>query len=120
GPMLVRWLYGSDAARASKDIDLLIDADALQAAESVLGGLGFAPVATGTGSADRPRHAATWGRGSDDIDIDCHTTLVGISVSENQAWNILSKATEESSLDGVTVEVLAPAARAMHVVLHAA
>jgi hypothetical protein len=120
GPPLVRWLYGNDSARSSVDVDLLVAPGQLSAAEAALVRLDFSRLATGTGETDRPRHASTWSPHTGAPCVDLHTTIVGIGHSAAHAWNLLSARTEHLEIGGGHIEVLAPPARAMHVVLHAA
>jgi hypothetical protein len=120
GPPLVSWLYREPSARASVDVDLLIEPTQLAAAETVLAQLGFFRLPSGAGKADRPRHASTWSPSGGIPCVDLHMTLVGIGVSAAEAWNLLTAQTEHLEIAGVSVEVLAPSARAMHVALHAA
>lgn len=120
GPVLVRWLYGSDAARSSTDVDILVDPAAVGRAEEVLRDLGFGRAATGIGDADRPRHASTWIRRPGEPAVDLHTTLVGVEASPAEAWTVLRERTETASVGGTDVEVPAPDARLLQVALHAA
>lgn len=120
GPLLVRWLYGSETARASSDLDLLIDAATVGAAEAVLEQLGFARVVIGVGAVERPRHASTWVRASDARPVDLHTTVVGVGVSPPEAWAALEARTAHETLEGAAVEVPRPEARLVLIALHAA
>jgi hypothetical protein len=120
GPPLVRWLYGSDAARTSVDVDLLVSPENRTKAEQTLSRIGFSRLATSTGEADRPKHASTWNSNQRAPCIDLHTTLVGLKRPAAEVWEILSTHVEPTELRGVRVDVLGPAARTLHVVLHAA
>lgn len=120
GPALVRWLYGSEAARASVDVDVLVDPAAVARAEDALGEIGFARAATGIGAADRPRHASTWARASGGPAVDLHTTLVGIGVSPPELWSVLGERTETVRIGGADVEVPRVDARLLLIALHAA
>ena len=117
GPPLVRWLYGTEAARFSDDVDLLVPPAAIGAAEGVLAQRGFAPFSTIPG--DRPKHARLWEHDESPVGVDLHINLAGVTVSAEEAWEVLSGETEEIAVGGARVDVLAPAARAMHVALHA-
>jgi hypothetical protein len=46
--------------------------------------------------------------------------LFGVGVAPDKVWEEVARAPEKVSLDGLQVDVLAPAARALHVALHAA
>jgi hypothetical protein len=60
-----------------------------------------------------------WSRGREPA-VDIHSTLVGIGVSREQAWEVLSRGTDVLSLPHAQTEVLSAAGRALHVALHAA
>ena len=120
GPVLVRWLYGSESGRASSDVDLLVDPGALDVAETVLRELGYEPLAIGIGVGDRPRHASTWTRATDAPAVDLHTTVVGVGVTGTKAWSVLREHTMTVELGGTSVEVPRADARLLLLALHAA
>lgn len=120
GPPLAEWLYGPDSARFSVDVDLLVSPTELAHAETVLEALGYSPLAPHVRASDRPRYARVWGRESGGANVDLHTTLAGIGLPAREAWSVLSGETEEVAVGRVRARVLDPAARALHVVLHAA
>jgi hypothetical protein len=120
GPVLVRWLYGNEAARASCDVDLLVDPATADTAEAVLHRLGFERAATGIGAAERPRHASTWTRASVSAPVDLHTTVVGVGVSPPETWSVLRERTATEPVAGASVEVARADARLLLLALHAA
>jgi hypothetical protein len=120
GPALAEWLYGLDSTRFSVDVDLLVAPAQLGAAESVLGALGYVPLAPHVRASDRPRYARVWHRESGGVNVDLHTTLAGVGRSGDETWSVLSGETEEIELGRVRAQVLAPGARSLHVALHAA
>src|SRR5439155_5327183 len=52
--------------------------------------------------------------------VEGHRTLAGVAVPSDAAWTVSSQETEQMLVGGVSVEVLAAPARALHVALHAA
>jgi hypothetical protein len=115
GSSVIDWLYGQAPGRYSVDVDLLVAPGQLADVEAVLSGLGFRP----REPSREERHAFTWARDGG-LDVDLHRALVGIGVSSEEAWEILCEQTEVLELPAGRVEVLAPAARALHLALHAA
>jgi hypothetical protein len=118
GPSLARWLYDSESTRIAVDVDLLVAVDDRPAAEAVLAKLGYSPFPSNV-AGDEVKHAHHWDRDLNTISVDLHLTLPGVGVSNEDAWTVLSQDTEQLVVGGIPVEVLAPAARAMHVALHA-
>jgi Uncharacterised nucleotidyltransferase len=109
GPAVERLLY--DGVRQRDDIDLLVRPEDAATAGKVLQTAGFS-------LADVDRHASVWLRG-DGVSVDLHTTLIGVGVSHEEAWAVLSGATQPLALDRGSVDVLSPPALALHVALHA-
>lgn len=116
GPSLA-WLYGG--ARTYTDTDLLISETNISSAEGVLEEAGFRQVHLLSLPYDRPWHALTWAR-ADGWTVDLHRTLIGIGVSAEQVWTILSEKTATQVIGGRRIEVLSDPAMALHVALHAA
>lgn len=119
GPSLARWLYDPESTRTAVDVDLLVAVADRSAAEAVLADLGYSPFPSNV-AGNETKPARHWDRDLNTISVDLHLTLPGVGVSNEAAWTVLSQDTEELVVGGVSVEVLAPAARAMHVALHAA
>ena len=108
GPTLAD-LY--DGVRQYSDIDLLVEPETTGAAEGALLGLGFVL------RDDDPHSCVYWRQG---VDVDLHSTLVGVQVSSARLWEVLGAETEVHIIGAQRVEVLNAPARALHVVLHAA
>jgi hypothetical protein len=119
GPAIAAWLYPGRGVRTYGDTDLLVPFHRWELAMATLQGIGFED---GLGGMAHPRmesftsHPLT--RGGEDVDLHC--TIWGIQVPPERAWEVLSANTERMNVGGRSVSVLAPAARAMHVALHAA
>ena len=118
GPSIAGWLYGAESPRLSVDVDLLVAPAERYAAEEVLTALGFRPFPTNT--RDEGKHAHTWVRGGSPVAVDLHLTLPGVAVTDDEAWRVLSRDTEQLSVGGARVDALATHARAMHIAIHAA
>lgn len=120
GRALAGWLYAGDT-RLYTDVDLLVAPDRVRVAEQVLARLGFGPVDEGL---ERPPHgmihSVPWVRPSDLANVDLHRTLFGVGVAPAKVWQEVALAPEQISLNGLSIDVLPTAARALHVVLHAA
>lgn len=119
GPAIAGWLYRGRGVRTYGDTDLLVPPDRWDLAMTTLGRLGFED---GLGDMAHPRMESftshPLARGNESLDLHC--TLWGIQVPPERAWEVLAANTEPMSIGGRTLLVLAPAARAMHVALHAA
>jgi hypothetical protein len=120
GPPQTRWLYGDDLTRFSVDVDLLVAPEAFAHAEAVLAELGFEGRSLGGIPHDRPWITHEWFGGPSGVGVDLHRNLTGANASAEDVWRILKARTETVGVRGVTIEVLGPAARALHVALHAA
>lgn len=112
------WLYNSPLDRPSGDIDLLIDPADEPATGRVLAGLGFVNVFGRSKATLLGRPAVAWKRGNDYVDVH-RGWFWGIGVPAEQSWAILSSRTEQLQIGGNQVIALDPAARALHVALHA-
>lgn len=114
GPAIAGWLYDEPGARLYADCDLLVAPGTAAEAGRVLRRLDFRPDEFGLMGAAR-----SWRRGPDCVDL--HTALVGIAAPPNEAWDVLTRDTDEIIVAGaVDVEVLGPAARTLHLALHVA
>lgn len=119
GPAIATWLYRGRGVRAYGDTDLLVPPDQWERASGTLRQLGFVD---DLGPLAHPRMESItshpWVR--DDQAVDLHCTLWGIQVEPERAWRTLSSRTVAMRIGGRDLLVLAPAARAMHIALHAA
>jgi len=118
GPALNRWLYREDEWRSYVDCDLLVSPDDLSRAEQILEGLGFSREGLHSIRHDWDRYADSW-RGPSAA-IDLHHSMIGIGVSPQEFWRVMSEATESMAVGGADVEVLHPGARAFALVIHVA
>jgi hypothetical protein len=118
GAAVREWLYDRDERR-SDDVDLLVsgrDRDAIEAALSAAGLRYLGPSALGRG---RP-HRQLWEDPDTRIVLELHESLIGIGVSNERAWDLLSRETDELVLAGTPVATLDEAGRTLHLALHAA
>jgi hypothetical protein len=117
GPTVVRWLYGGEVPPVYADTDLLVSAGDFGRAEHVLRRLGFE-----TPWERLPRDmpgTTAWVRNSDGASLDLHMTLIGVEADPDEFWRVITEASERMMILGAEVEVLSPAARALHIALHA-
>jgi hypothetical protein len=112
GPAVARWLYGPAEVRRYEDVDLLVQQDAVSAAERVLAGLGLQLHGINA------EHAHSWVSRRHPT-VDLHWTLPVTEAGPARVWEIVSRDTELIDVGGVPVEVLGIPARAFHVALHA-
>jgi hypothetical protein len=112
GPSIGKRLY-ADRSRSYEDIDLLIDLADLAEVEDAVRTAGFELTA-------RDVHAAPWIRRSDGMNLDLHTTLIGVGAPAETVWRELAAATEPLQLGSREVEVLQAPGLALNVALHAA
>lgn len=119
GASFARWLYDDGGARPYNDVDLLVAPAQLAAAGQVLAGLGYVLRCAGAAPGEQADHATNWDRpGSPTIDLH-HTMSARVGVSPATCWEVVSSQVRPAVVGGIPVEVLAPAALALHVVLHA-
>jgi hypothetical protein len=118
GPAIATWLY-PDRVRTYGDTDLMVASHDWERAIATLRRLGFED---GLESLAHPRMESIashpWYRGEHTVDLHC--TFWGIQVSPAEAWRVLSARTVPLKVGGRELDVLAPAARTLHVALHAA
>jgi hypothetical protein len=120
GPAITQWLYLESERRGYLDVDLLVGPKDLAAVEEILAARGYARDYDDRSLPSWWReHASAWVR-EDGLTIDLHRRLGGIRASEPDAWRILSRDTEPVVVAGREVPALRLAARALHVVVHAA
>jgi hypothetical protein len=115
GPAVIRWLYPASTDRYSVDVDLLVAPADIARAEAALGRLAFEPFEPTRAD----KHARSWVRRASPP-VDLHRSIVGVGLTDEHAWDVLSGVTEQLTLCGSTVTVLRPSARALHLALHAA
>jgi hypothetical protein len=120
GPSVALWLYDAAGARSYCDSDILVPPFSLAAAESILRSLGFWSPLDGAADDEHEDHAIPWLRARDGACIDLHTTLGGLRGRAARVWAVLDRRTQNMSVGGRDVRVLDPAARALHLALHAA
>jgi hypothetical protein len=114
GPVLARWLYPDPTDRDYNDIDLLVDPATFSAAEGVLIDLGYVLKATNVHAHDYERKGARPAR------CDLHRTICWPPVGPGLVWELLSRDCEGMAVAEGRAEILAPAARAFMLALHAA
>lgn len=118
GASFAAWLYTDGTPRCYGDVDLLIDPEDGPVADEVLRSLGFAPLHSRQWAFERALHGRCWLR--EGVAVDLHRTIWGIGAAPRDAWAVLSSTTETLTVGGRAIPVLSPAARTMHVALHAA
>jgi hypothetical protein len=120
GPSVALWLYPRGAGRPYVDSDLLVPPEAWTMAEEVLSSRGFDNLFAGTTIDERDPGACPWRRTHDRAAVDLHRRLRGVDVADDECWRLLQAHRESMSVGGIAVDVLAPAARTLNLVLHAA
>lgn len=121
GPALARWLYTGDEHRFYADCDLLVRPRDHGGAERVLAHLGFVQALDGGAMPEWWReHADDWWRADDAVAVDLHRRLPGIEADADTTWAVLAERPHVVPVAAFEALVLAPAGRALHVVLHAA
>jgi hypothetical protein len=118
GSSFASWLYDQGELRPYGDTDLLVAEPDRGRAEKVLGALGFGFGREGAQHDPRLPDGLPWIRNG--YEVDLHVGLPGATATPSVQWSLLSRRTEAARIGGVDVRVLGPAARAVHVALHAA
>jgi hypothetical protein len=118
GPSIMSWLYAADEFRPFRDIDLLVDPTAFETAVAKLKSLGYTEVPPPPPSGESTARAVVLARGA--VYLDVHRRLIGVEVSDEVAWDVLAATPSTVPLRTTSIPVLAPAARATHLALHAA
>lgn len=118
GQVTAAWLYPNEI-RAYRDVDLLVDPMQRDRAIEVLGTIGYAHWLAG---ADRIEYGSNETEliGPHRTCIDLHHTLLGVGASPARCWQVLSTRTDQMAVGGRVLTILDPAARTMHLALHAA
>jgi Uncharacterised nucleotidyltransferase len=120
GRSIANWLYAGLELRTYSDCDVLVAPSAAEAAEAVLGSLGFRPLFDDRGMPAWWReHASTWSDG-ERLTVDLHRTLPGVGVNDATTCGVLSAGADVVLVAGHPAPTLALPARALHVALHAA
>jgi Uncharacterised nucleotidyltransferase len=101
GPVVAGWLYADGTPRPYDDIDLLVSPRTLGPAYDVVEGLGFAALVRGP-------HV-----------LDLEETLNGAGAHPARVWSVLRGRAVPMVVGGAQVLTLDPAARTLHVALHA-
>ncbi|WP_210491623.1 nucleotidyltransferase family protein [Patulibacter sp. SYSU D01012] len=115
-------LYAGGPGRNYADVDLLVRREDLRAAGRALAAAGFACEHDDTsgGAAERVHpHSQVWRRPGATVEVDLHFGLPGTTASADHVWRVLHRDRTPLDLGDATVDVPSPAARALHVVLHA-
>ena len=121
GASFEAWLYPEDEPRLYGDGDVLVAPSDVDAAEKMLGALGYARTFDDRSMPSWWReHASAWFRERDGVTIDLHRSLPGARVQNDVAWRVLSRDSDTVVVAGRSVPALGLPARALHVVLHAA
>jgi len=123
GPAVARWLYDRADERGYGDVDLLVAPEDRAAADGVLRGLGYEPVASVAPQVPLPGgaepHAQTWFRRRDGATVDLHRCLHHTEhVVEGDVWQEVWRDHVQLDLAGTIVAVPSARVRALHVVLH--
>jgi putative nucleotidyltransferase-like protein len=118
GRVLADWLYDAHEVRTYGDADLMVSPSDWTRAKAILTSMGFEGELDHLGHPRMESYTSyPFIRGEDHVDLHC--TLWGVGASPQRAWEELWATTEPKQMGGRTVPVLGPAARAMHVALHA-
>lgn len=119
GPVTNAWLYGGADARSFRDVDVLVRPAQAALTGRVLTAAGFYDLHARLLPVHRPSHERTWTRGG--LALDVHTRLAGVPATHGAAaFDVIWAGREPFALQGRAVPAMAPAARAVHLALHAA
>jgi hypothetical protein len=119
GPAIARWLYRPDEVRSYGDADFLIRAQDWDRTVELLRSQGFED-AMASMAHPRMESFASHPWTSQNGDVDLHATFKGLTADTETVWAVLAEERETLQLADGTVEVPGPAARLMHIALHAA
>lgn len=119
GAAIATWLYDDGTARPYIDIDVFVSPLQFTHAIAVLAEIGYRVRLPGAHPAELgPKELDLIG--PDEVAIDLHNGLIGVSVPSTECWDVLINHTTALTIAGGTVQVLDIPARAMHLALHAA
>lgn len=119
GPSVAHWLYVAPSERTYVDTDVLVPPEDRDAAEEVLARSGFAKDSSDL-PLNRPRVSSEWVRPKDGAAVDLHVGIEGVGADLRATWDVLWSSAAGMTVLDIEIPVLAPAARAMHLALHAA
>jgi hypothetical protein len=119
GPAIARWLYRPDEVRSYGDADFLIRATDWDRTVDLLRSDGFED-AMASMAHPRMESFASHPWTSRNGDVDLHATFKGLTADTETVWAVLAEERETLELASGAVEVPGPAARLMHIALHAA
>lgn len=120
GAAFAHWLYESPDERLYDDIDLLVDPERIELAESVLAELGCARADAGWHEHERALHHSVWKRARGRrIRVELHHTMHLLGAAPALVWRLLSANASTIELGGIGVAVPAEAASAVIVAVHA-
>jgi hypothetical protein len=120
GPATTRWLYDESRQRRYRDIDLLIAASKIEAAEECLAKMGFGYALGAVLPSEEVPHTRRWLVPGDWISVDLHHTLPGLPAEGDRVWRVMSRDLEQAAVGGAQVDVLSKPGRALLIALHAA
>jgi hypothetical protein len=121
GPVTRAWLYSDGTPRPYLDCDVLVQPDQIEAAGSVLAGLGFEQKLADEQLPDWWRtHETVWLRDSDGTCVELHRSVPGIGLEPSAAWQVLAAGADTIEVGGHTARTLDAPARALQLALHAA
>jgi Uncharacterised nucleotidyltransferase len=120
GPAIAAWLYPNGEPRGYRDVDLLVEPQGFEAAETVLGKLGFVHRQAGFAPGEAVDHAGEWISGRSRVVVDLHRGLEGVGADLRELWQALAADARQLEVAGVPIEVPGEPALALIVTLHAA
>jgi hypothetical protein len=130
GPAVAQWLYDDPRERQYGDIDLLIGPDDFETVMRGMAALDFESsrawsgrAGRGPGTRDNERseyHEPMVRHGDLPIEVELHRTLSLVPAPPELVWRRLTEAVQTIEVAGARVDVPAPAASTLIVVLHAA
>lgn len=117
GAAIATWIYAEGEARPYRDVDLLVPPSRFDAAQAVLGGLGYVNPLAGAADCEYGSNELRL-VGPLGVCVDLHHALIGVP-EPARAWERLYARSTTLHVGGSEVRVLDVEARAMHLPLHA-